>query len=60
MLDFNTRAIEPLWILPRLPVTLGGQIVCIDVMAVQGPLEFNFILRRNYVYSMKFVVSTLF
>jgi hypothetical protein len=44
LLDFNRRASEPLGILPRLPVTLGGKIVYIDVMVVQGPLDFNFLL----------------
>ena len=29
-------------------------------MAVQGPLDFNLLLGRDYVYSMKAVVSTLF
>ena len=39
---------------------LGGKIVCIDVMVVQGPLDFNFLLGWDYVYAMKVVVSTLF
>jgi hypothetical protein len=60
LLDFNRRASEPLGILPQLPVTLGGKIVYIDVMVVQGPLDFNFLLGRDYVYAMKVVVSTLF
>ena len=29
-------------------------------MVVQGPLDFNLLLRRDYVYAMKAVVSTLF
>ena len=29
-------------------------------MVVQGPLDFNLLLGRDYVYAMKFVVSTLF
>jgi hypothetical protein len=60
LMDFNRRTSEPLGILPQLPITLGGKIVCIDVMVVQGPLDFNFLLGRDYVYAMKFVVSTLF
>ena len=54
------RPIAPLGILPNLPITLGGKIVCIDVMVVQGPLYFNMKLGRDYVYAMKVVVSTLF
>lgn len=29
-------------------------------MVVQGPLDFNFLLGRDYVYAMKSVLSTLF
>ena len=29
-------------------------------MVVRGPLDFNLLLGRDYVYSMKAVVSTLF
>ena len=29
-------------------------------MVVQGPLDFNMLLGRDYVYAMKIVVSTLF
>ena len=29
-------------------------------MVVQGPLDFNILLGRDYVYAMKVVVSTLF
>jgi hypothetical protein len=34
--------------------------VYIDVMVVQGPLEFNLLLGNDYVYAMKSIVSTLF
>ena len=50
----------PLGILPQLPITLEGKTVCIDVMIVQGPLDFNLLLGHDYVYAMKDVVSTLF
>ena len=60
ILDFNRRPIAPLGILPHFPITLGRKIVCIDVMVVQGPLDFNMLLGRYYIYVMKAVVSTLF
>ena len=60
ILDFNRRPTTPLGILPHFPITLGGKTICIDVMVVQGPLDFNLLLRRDYVYAMKAVVSTLF
>ena len=58
LFDFN-RVSEPLGILPRLPITLERKILCIDVMVVQGPLDFNLLLGRDYVYAMKVIISTL-
>ena len=60
ILAFNRRPTAPLGTLPYFPITLGGKTVCIDVMVVQGPLYFNMLLGRDYVYAMKAVVSTLF
>ena len=57
---FNRRPTGPLGILPQLPITLGGKTICINVMVVQGPLDFNLLLGHDYVYDMKAVVSTLF
>ena len=59
ILDFSQRPTAPLGILPHFPITLGGKTVYIDVMVVQGPLDFN-LLGHDYVYAMKAVVSTLF
>ena len=60
ILDFNRIPTTPLGILPYFPITLGGKTVCIDVMVVQGPLDFNLLLGHDYVYAMNAVVSTLF
>ena len=60
ILYFNRRPTAPLGTLPYFPITIGGKTVCIDVMVVQGPLDFNLLLGRDYVYTMKDVVSTLF
>ena len=60
ILVFNHRPTAPLGILPHLPITLGGKTICIDVMVVQGPLDFNLLLGHDYFYAMKVVVSTLF
>ena len=48
ILDFNHRPTTTLGTLPYLPITLGGKTVCIDVMVVQGPLDFNLLLGRDY------------
>ena len=60
ILAFNCRPTTPLGILPHLLITLGGKNVCIDVMVVQGPLDFNMLLGRDYIYSMKDLMSTPF
>ena len=60
ILAFNRRTTAPLGTPPCLRITLGGKTICIDVMVVQGPLDFNLLLGRDYVYAMKAVVSTLF
>jgi hypothetical protein len=60
LFSFNKRTRHPLGILPQFPVTLGGKTVFIDVMVVQDPLDFYLLLRRDYVYAMKAIVSTLF
>ena len=60
ILSFNRIPTPPLGTLPYFPIILGGKNVCIDVMVVQGPLDFNLLLGCDYVYAMKAVVSTLF
>jgi hypothetical protein len=57
---FNRRTNHPLWILPQFPITLGWKTVFIDVMVVQDPLDFDLLLRRDYVYAMKSILSTFF
>ena len=59
LLAFNIGISQPLGILPKLPITLGGKIVYIDVMVVQGPLDFNLLLGRDYFYVMRALISSL-
>jgi hypothetical protein len=60
LLDFDIRPSEYLRILLHFPISLGGNTIHVDVIVVQGPLDFNMLLGRDYVYSMNVVVSTLF
>ena len=60
MLAFNRETNQPLDILPKLPIALGGKIVYIDMMVVQGPLDFNLLLGCDYVYVMEALISSLF
>jgi hypothetical protein len=60
LLAFDRCPSEYLGVLPQFPISLGGKIVRVDVIAVQGPLDFNMLLRHDYVYAMNVVVYTLF
>jgi len=57
---FDKGTSRPLGILPNVPVTLKGKTVHMNVMVVQGPLDYNLLLGRDYIYCMGAIVSTLF
>jgi hypothetical protein len=56
LLDFDRHTSEYLGILPQLPISLGGKSVLANVIVVQGPLDFNMLLRHDYIYAMNVVV----
>lgn len=60
LLAFDGGTSQPLGILLKFPVTLGGKTVYIDVMVVQGAFDFSFLLGRDYIYAMGALVSSLF
>jgi hypothetical protein len=60
LLDFDRRPSEYLGVLPQLPILLGEKIVRVDVIVVQGLLDFNMLLGRDYVYAMNAMVSMIF
>jgi len=57
---FNKGTSRPLGILPKLPINLRKKVVYLNVMVVQGPLDCNLLLGRDYIYSMEAIVSTFF
>jgi hypothetical protein len=57
---FDKGTSRPLGILPNVPVTLKGKTVHMNVMVVQGPLDYNLLLGRDYIYCMEAIVSSLF
>ena len=57
---FDGGTSQPLGILPKFPITLGGKTIYIDVSVTQGASAFNLLLRRDYVYAMGTLVSSLF
>ena len=57
---FDKRTSRSLGILPDVPITLRRKIVHMNVMVVQGPLDYNLLLGRDYIYCMAAIVSSLF
>jgi len=57
---FDKGTSRPLGILPNVPIILGGKTVHMNVMVVQGPLDYNLPLGRDYIYCMGAIVSSLF
>ena len=39
---------------------MGLKTILVDFMVIEDPLDFNMLLRHDYVYAMQAVVSTLF
>jgi hypothetical protein len=60
LLEFDRIPRECMGILPQFPITLGGNIIPIDLLVVPSPLDFNMLRGHDYIYVMKDVVSTLF
>jgi hypothetical protein len=60
LLNFDRHPSEYLGVLPRLPISLGGNIFLVDVIVMQGSLDFNMLVERDYLYAMNIVVPTLF
>ena len=58
--SFNGGTNRPLGILPKLQITLKRKTVHLNVMVVQGLLDYNLLLGRDYIYSMEAIVSTFF
>jgi hypothetical protein len=57
---FNGSGFKTYGVLPSLPVTLEGKTVQIEVEVFDTPLDYNLLLGRSWVDSMRAVVSTLF
>ena len=58
-LTFDTRLVQTLGVLSQTLVTLSGNIVLVNFMVIEDPLDFNMILGCDYVYAMQVVVSML-
>ena len=57
---FDGRTYKPCGNINNLQVELGGKIVSIDIEVFDGPLDYNILLGRPWVYAMTAIVSTYF
>jgi hypothetical protein len=60
LIAFDGCSFRPHKTLPAFLVQLGGKTVEVDVEVVNAPLDYNLLLGRNWTYSMKTVVSSIF
>ena len=56
LLGFNKGTSQLLGILPKLSITLRRKTVKLNVMVVPGPLDYNLLLGRDYVYNMEAII----
>ena len=57
---FDKGTSRPLGILPNVPIKLRRKTIHMNVMVVQGPLDYNLLLGRDYIHCMGAIVSSLF
>jgi hypothetical protein len=57
---FNGFGFKPYGVLPSLPITLEGKMVNVEVEVFDAPLDYNLLLGRSWIDSMRAIVSTLF
>ena len=57
---FDGRHCSPLGILPNFPIELGGKMVLINVVVMDGPIDCNILMGHDFIYAMSVVVSSLF
>jgi hypothetical protein len=57
---FNSSGFKPYSVLPSFPITLEGKTIQVEVEVFDAPLDYNLLLGRSWVDSMRAIVSTLF
>jgi hypothetical protein len=57
---FNGSGFKPYGVLPSVLITLEGKTINVEVEVFDTPLDYNLLLGRSWINSMRAVVSTLF
>ena len=58
--DYDGNPTKAQGILPHVPIMLARKIVLIDIEVINAQLEYNLLLRRSYMYTMRAIASTIF
>jgi hypothetical protein len=53
---FNAYGFKPYGVLPSLPITLEGKMVQVEVEVFDAPLDYNLLLSRSWIDSMRVVM----
>ena len=57
---YDGHSAQPKGLLANVPVQLAGKTVLINIKVINAPLDYNLLLGRSYMYSMRAVASTIF
>ena len=60
LISFDGRLCSPLGILANLPIKLSGKTILINVVVMDGPMDYDILLDCDFIYAMSVVVSSLF
>ena len=60
LIGLDGRLCSPLGIFPDLPIEFGGKTILINVVVMDGPMDYNILLDCDFIYAMSVVVSSLF
>ena len=56
---FDGRSFHPHGILPDFEIKLEGKAMSVEVEVIDAPLDYNFLLGRNWIYAMCASVSAV-
>ena len=59
-MDYDGCPTKSQGILPHVPITLARKTVLIDIQVVNTQLDYNLLLERSYMYTMRAIASTVF
>jgi hypothetical protein len=51
---------SPEGIFQNVHVELGGKTILINIKVIDGPLDYNILFGRSYMYAMKVLASSVF